>query len=55
MKGYYTVQDLADIWGCSKNAIYALICTHRLRAFKVGVSWRISEEARVEYERGRAS
>ena len=47
---YYTVKELADLWRCPTSTIYTLINTRRLRAFKVGVSWRITDGARMEYE-----
>lgn len=49
---YYTVKTLAELWQCPESTIYTLIKTGRLKAFKVGVSWRISDKARISYEEG---
>ena len=51
---YYTVKELADLWRCPMSTIYKLINTNRLQAFKVGVSWRITDDARLAYEGRRA-
>ena len=51
---YYTVKELAALWRCPASAVYRLINTRRLHAFKVGVSWRIPEDARLAYESRRA-
>ncbi len=42
---YYTVKELAEHWRCPCSVIYNLIKTGKLRAFKLGVSYRISEQA----------
>ena len=47
---YFTVPTLAKLWDCPTSTIYTLIKTGILKAFKVGVSWRISDGARDEYE-----
>ena len=49
---YYSVASLAKLWQCPESTIYTLIKTGRLKAFKVGVAWRISEQARINYENG---
>lgn len=48
---YYTPTSLAARWGCSKDLIYDLLRQGRLRGFKLGRDWRISDEARLAYER----
>ena len=48
---YYTPQTLAEKWGCSKDLVYDLLRSGKLRGFKLGRDWRISDEARLEYER----
>ena len=46
----YTIKELAEIWRCSTDVIYDLLRSGKLRGFKVGGGWRISEDARREYE-----
>lgn len=48
---YFTPQSLAAKWGCSKDIVYDLLRQGKLRGFKLGRDWRISDEARVAYER----
>lgn len=48
---YYTVESLAALWGCARSTVYTLISTKKLRAFKCGVSWRITDKARAECEK----
>ena len=50
--GYYSVVTLADKWGCSPDLVYSLLRQKKLRAFKLGHDWRISEQARLDYENG---
>ena len=47
---YYTPKTLAQRWDCSAWTVYDLLTQGRLAGFKVGRSWRISEEARIAYE-----
>ena len=49
-KRYYSVEEVAELWGVSKQAIYVLLRTGRLRGFKPGRDWRISAEALKDYE-----
>lgn len=46
----YTIADLAKLWKCSKDVIYDMLLSGRLKGFKVGRQWRISYEARMNYE-----
>ena len=48
---YYTPQSLATKWGCSKDIVYDLLRTGKLQGFKLGRDWRISDAARLAYER----
>lgn len=48
--GYHTVASLAELWGCSTDMVYSLLKDGRLRGFKLGKDWRITDEARIEYE-----
>lgn len=47
---YYTPNELADLWRCSRDIVYDLLTSGRLKGFKLGNSWRISDEARLDYE-----
>ena len=47
---YWTVASLAEHWGCSTDMVYNLLREGKLRGFKLGKDWRITEEARIEYE-----
>lgn len=50
MDKVYTVSELAGMWQCSTNTVYALLTSRKLHGFKIGGSWRITEEARRAYE-----
>ena len=47
---YYTIKELAALWRCSTDVIYDLLRSGKLHGFKIGGGWRISDEARREYE-----
>lgn len=47
---YYTVPELAARWRCSADVVYDLLRQGKLRGFKLGSSWRITDEARIQYE-----
>lgn len=47
---YWTVASLAKHWGCSTDMVYSLLQAGKLRGFKLGKDWRITDAARVEYE-----
>jgi putative molybdopterin biosynthesis protein len=47
---YYTIKELAELWRCSTDVIYDLVRNGKLPAFRVGREWRISDEARRQYE-----
>lgn len=48
----YTIADLAGIWRCSRDVIYDLLLSGKLKGFKVGRNWRITHEERLNYEHG---
>lgn len=48
----YTIPELAERWKCSKDILYDLLTSKRLKGFKVGGVWRISAAAVERYERG---
>lgn len=50
MSNCYTVNTLAEHWSCSPDFVYAGLQSGRIRGFKLGRSWRISEDAVREYE-----
>ena len=47
---YFTPATLAAHWGCCIETVYDLLRAGKLRGFKLGKDWRITEEARIEYE-----
>lgn len=47
---YYTVPELAARWRCSSDVVYDLLRRGKLQGFKLGSSWRITDEARIQYE-----
>ena len=50
MTKVYTVPELAELWRCSPDIVYDLLRTGRLKGFRLGRVWRISDEARLAYE-----
>lgn len=46
----YTIPELADYWNCSTDIIYDLLHSGKLQGFKLGRAWRISDDARKQYE-----
>ena len=46
----FTINDLTERWGCSRNTIYRMIERGELRTFRIGGNQRISaaEVARIE-------
>lgn len=50
MADYYTPKTLAALWGCSPDVVYTLLRARKLKGFKVGSIWRITDAARAEYE-----
>jgi excisionase family DNA binding protein len=46
----YSVKELAALWRCSASAVYDLLTNGKLQGFKIGPSWRITDEARRTYE-----
>jgi len=47
---YFTPFELASLWKCSEDVVQSLLRSRKLRGFKVGRLWRITDEARLEYE-----
>ena len=47
----YTVRELAVCWNCSTDIVYDLLRSGKLAGFKLGKSWRISDEARQTFEK----
>lgn len=47
---YFTVASLAKHWGCSTETVYSLLKRGKLKGFKPGKDWRITDTARIEYE-----
>lgn len=50
MSRYYTPRTLAQTWECSPDVVYDLLRTGKLKGFRVGRKWRVSDDARLEYE-----
>lgn len=48
---YFYVSEVAAMLRVSSQVIYQLIHQHKLKAIKVGHSWKISEEAIADYIR----
>lgn len=44
-----TPAEVMDILGIGKNSIYQLLNSGRLRAFRIGRSWRISGDALEDF------
>jgi len=45
----YKINDLIDILGVTRVTLIKYFREGKIRAFKVGNSWRITEEALMEY------
>lgn len=45
----YTINDLIEMLGVSRTTIIKYINQKKIRAFKVGNTWRITEQAFFEY------
>lgn len=48
----YTVEELAKYWRVNPSTVYGMIRNGKLKAFKVGVGYRITDRAVWEYEEG---
>ena len=48
----HTVASLADHWLVDPSVIYRLIKSGKLKAFKVGKEFRVTDKAVREYEEG---
>lgn len=49
-KTVYSVKELAVLWRCSPQVVYDQLLNGRLQGFKVGRSWRITDDARRAFE-----
>lgn len=49
---YYTPATLAKRWGCHTETVCDLLRAGKLKGFKLGHQWRITDAARLEYETG---
>ena len=49
MSNLLTVTDIQNKLGIGKSQTYELITTGRLKAFKIGRAWKITEEALNEF------
>lgn len=49
MSNLLTVTDIQNKLGIGKSQAYELITTGRLKAFKLGRAWKITEEALNEF------
>lgn len=45
----YDINDLIEMLGVSRTTIIKYIKQKKIRAFKVGNTWRITEQAFLEY------
>lgn len=48
----HSVENLADYWMVSTDTIYRLIRSGKLKAFKIGKEYRVTDKAVREYEEG---
>ena len=48
----FTPADLAARWNCSLDVVYDLLRSVRLRGFKVGSQWRITDRQVERFENG---
>lgn len=49
MSNLLTVTDIQNKLGIGKSQAYELISTGRLKAFKIGRAWKITEDALNEF------
>lgn len=50
MEDIYTIDELAKRWKCSRDVIYDLVHTRRLKGFKLGNAWRFTKATIEAYE-----
>lgn len=48
----HSVAHIADYWMVSEDTVYRLIKSGKLKAFKVGKEYRVTDRALREYEEG---
>lgn len=48
----YNVPEVAAHWGVTSQTVYNLLRSGKLKGFKIGRDWRISEEAVHAFETG---
>lgn len=46
----YSTTDLVQRWQCSPDLVYSLLESGKLKGFKLGRWWRITEEAILAFE-----
>lgn len=51
VENYLTVGEVAAVWKCSVDMVYALLKGRKLQGFRLGRDWRVSTEAMKDYER----
>lgn len=51
-KKLYTVNDIAERWGITTKTVTQMLRAGKLRAFRAGREWRVTQEALDAYERG---
>lgn len=47
---YYTIHEVAKLWGVGYRTVLKMIHQGKLQAFKAGKEWRVSKAALLEYE-----
>lgn len=50
----YTVDELAARWKCSRDALYDMLRQKKIRAFKIGNTYRVSAAEVARQESGEA-
>lgn len=48
----WTVEELAERWHCNKDTVCRLLVSGKLKGFKPGKNWLVTEEAVARYEGG---
>ena len=49
-----TISDIMTRWKCDRDTIYKLISSGKLKAFRVGRDYRVTESVVERYENGEA-
>lgn len=48
----HKVEALAEAWDCSSDAIRQALREGRIRGFRFGRAWRVTDEEKLRVERG---